>query len=286
MNIDEPYLFAVFKRRSFEVTTRPFSPPDLTDFIDSDPAAIALAPGCSISVPLLLSKIRERWGEDDQITIRSDSRHPKRSHGWKLYEQQLFQGPLQFHKMIEQRRQLDNVFKSFVNETPSNIAVLISAADWATRHEPAIRSSISESIIPIRAGPLQSDREQVRRVRQEMLDKIKTFTSEELAAHGESTNRNASQYALDLRDAGKLFGVRFGRVWHYPRFQFDREGGVYSEMKEVLLALSPDSRGWDRLQWFLTPHQILEGKTPLEVWEMNRRKVVQAAMSERWDGRD
>jgi hypothetical protein len=88
---------------------------------------------------------------------------------------------------------------------------------------------------------------------------------------------------------GKLFGVRFGREWHYPAFQFDRTQKpieIFDEVKPLLAALSPDERGWDRLQWFLQPHEALNGLTPLEVWRKDRASVVAAAGTERWNGRD
>jgi hypothetical protein len=57
-------------------------------------------------------------------------------------------------------------------------------------------------------------------------------------------------------------------------------------MKSVLAALTPDQQGWDRLQWFLEPHESLRGRTPIEVWKTDRNKVIEAANTERWDGRD
>ncbi len=133
-----------------------------------------------------------------------------------------------------------------------------------------------------------------------MLDEVGTYTSEQLAAASESmtsnvsrfaaasesTTSSVSRFAADLRTAGKIFGVRFGREWHYPQFQFDASRQVIPEMKEVLRALSPDEQGWDRLQWFLESHEELREQTPLSVWSEDRRRVIEAANAERWDGRD
>jgi len=57
-------------------------------------------------------------------------------------------------------------------------------------------------------------------------------------------------------------------------------------MKAVLAALAPDAQGWDRLHWFLAPHETLEGKMPLDLWKKSPLKVIEAAHTERWDGRD
>jgi hypothetical protein len=119
-----------------------------------------------------------------------------------------------------------------------------------------------------------------------MLDKVGSYSSEDLAAAAESMTSNPSQFAADQRHKGEVFGVRFGREWRYPTFQFDAERHVLPEMKFVLRALSPDNQGWDRLQWFLEPHETLQGRSPLELWNSNRQKVIDAADTERWNGRD
>jgi hypothetical protein len=122
-----------------------------------------------------------------------------------------------------------------------------------------------------------------------MLKSIGTFTSEQIASGLDSTSSNASQYAADQRSAGKIFGVRFGREWYYPQFQFDRSRKpieTFDEVKPLLAALSPDEQGWDRLQWFLKPHEALDGLTPLEMWNTDRAAVVKAASTERWNVRD
>jgi hypothetical protein len=134
------------------------------------------------------------------------------------------------------------------------------------------------------------NRPALKAARQEMLNSVRgTFTSEEIASALDSTSSNPSQYAADQRSAGKIFGVRFGREWHYPKFQFDRSRKpieIFPEVKPLLEALSPDERGWDRLQWFLQPHEGLSGRTPLEMWQSDRAAVVTAASAERWNGRE
>ena len=129
-------------------------------------------------------------------------------------------------------------------------------------------------------------REALIRVRRQMLDKVGSYSSEDLAAAAESITSNPSQFAADQRGMGAFFGVRFGREWRYPKFQFDARRHTIPEMKPVLRALFPDEQGWDRLQWFLQPNETLRGRTPLDVWGANRQEVVEAANTERWDGRD
>lgn len=128
------------------------------------------------------------------------------------------------------------------------------------------------------------DREMHIRVRRQMLEQVGSYSSEELAAAATSMGTNASQYAADQRKAGTIIGVRFGQTWHHPQFQFDSERRPHPEMKAIIAAL-PDDQGWDRVQWFLEPHEKLEGRTPLEVWKTDRKKVVEAANTEHWNAR-
>jgi hypothetical protein len=132
----------------------------------------------------------------------------------------------------------------------------------------------------------KKERDRLIEVRRQMLDKVGSLTSDDLAAAAASTTTNASQYAADQRSAGAIFGVKFGKEWRYPAFQFNSKRHVRPEMKAVLAALTPDLQGWDRLHWFLAPHETLEGKTPLDLWKKSPLKVIEAAHTERWDGRD
>jgi len=70
----------------------------------------------------------------------------------------------------------------------------------------------------------------------------------------------------------------------FPAFQFADDGHPYPELKVILQRL-PDRQGWDRLQWFLSPHESLAGAPPVEVWHQDRRRVVEASRSEHWEER-
>jgi hypothetical protein len=147
-------------------------------------------------------------------------------------------------------------------------------------HRRRIRRSTSQEI---------DNRQALKTAYHEMLKTLDTYTSEQIAAALDSTSSNASQYAADQRMAGKMFGVQLGGEWHYPAFQFDRVQkpiGIFAEVNPLLAALSPDERGWDRLQWFLASHEVLGGRTPLEMWKTNRAAVVAASNTERWNRRD
>jgi hypothetical protein len=132
------------------------------------------------------------------------------------------------------------------------------------------------------------NRELLLAAQREMLMLAPSVTSEELATRLESTTTNASQLGQDLRSSGRLFGVRFGKAWHYPKFQLEASGKPIPEISEVISALGKDERGWGYLKWFLEPnHKVLQGKTPMAIWEAGeRKKVAEAAGLERWQARD
>jgi hypothetical protein len=92
------------------------------------------------------------------------------------------------------------------------------------------------------SNPDIDNRHALKAARQEMLNSVGTFTSEEIASALDSTSSNASQYAADQRTAGKIFGVRFGREWHYAKFQFDRS----QEPIEIFPEVKPLSRSGAR----------------------------------------
>lgn len=173
---------------------------------------------------------------------------------------------------------------------PQAIEAVINQADRQavrSRLTPAPRAR-GDDDRPRREESLEArNREALLQVRREMLDRVRSLSSEELALKVESTARNASQVGHDLRKAGRIFGVRFGREWHYPNFQFGPDGTPYGEVSEILTHLSPDDRGWDRLQWLLEPNPNLGGQVPVEVFEKgDREAVVKAAREEVWQGRD
>lgn len=276
-------------RNSLEVRTKVFSPANLRMLLQDDPAAITLGPKGAWGLESLL----EAFGKP-----RSFPRTRPRVNRWRAYERHRFE-PMPHrvrsldsnaleHRLVTMN--LDHLFEAaFVSEAVLEDGELMSIID----------SVISDAIAPVSrrespdlTGSLNQEnanRQALKAARQQMLKSVGTFTSEEIASALDSTSSNASQYAADQRDAGKLFGVRFGREWHYPAFQFDRTQKpieIFDEVKPLLAALSPDERGWDRLQWFLQPHEALNGLTPLEVWRKDRTSVVAAAGTERWNGRD
>jgi hypothetical protein len=303
------YLFLnalVALKKSMEIRTTVFSKSNLDSLLTERPAAITFSPAGALDTERLLGAYLKN---DALFRPMTRSRRIIR---WRCYEQKSGERQFELKELVEERalsRKASELFKWFVQsaaDTP--ICALVPDINWTSQHEDEIRAVLCDVIayssatgkevrievkgISRAAAPVSpneddvTDREALIRVRRQMLDKVGSYSSEDLAAAAESITSNPSQFAADQRGTGAFFGVRFGREWRYPKFQFDAERHILPEMKPVLQALSPDEQGWDRLQWFLQPNETLHGRTPLDVWEGNRQKVVEAANTERWDGRD
>jgi hypothetical protein len=278
-----------------EVRTREFSRTNFEVLIKEDPVVIAVASEEAVSAPRLIDVIKRQVGSVPGIG------KVKRSEKlWRLYDCRARTSAGDFaieFKIIKATSlggtvMLEALQKHLGALTQASCAVLVPDY-WASRPGVAIESLIRESLAPALKVVLNPERARARerrlalnRAREDMLEKAGTLSSEEVATGAASTSSNASQYAADLRRRGGVFGVRLGQEWLYPKFQFDEKHRVLADMEKMVAALSPDEQGWDRLQWFLEPHERLGGKTPLVVWASDRARVIAAARSEHWDGRD
>ena len=141
------------------------------------------------------------------------------------------------------------------------------------------------------------DRAAVMSARRALLDRVDSLTSEELAKRRDSFTSNASQLAADLRAKHDIFGVRIGKEWRYPAFQFEKRGEPKAVLRDILQALGEDARGWDTLQWFLSPHESLTSRQvsdrdqmntgrPIDLLNVDPDSVLMAARAEHWRVRD
>ena len=300
----------VASNKSMEVRTRVFSKSNLDSLLSEHPAAITFSRSGVLDAERLLAVYMKNHALFRPII---QSRHTNQ---WRCYAQRADEKRFDLKVVVDNRALLKKVVQLLKRVAKSSanapICALVPALEWTSQHDREICSVFCDAIVTtgavtlaieakssprVKADPITlpevrrdendvDDREALIRTRRQMLDRVGSFSSEDLAAAAKSMTSNPSQFAADQRGTGELFGVRFGREWRYPKFQFDAKRRAFPEMKPVLRALSPDEQGWDRLQWFLEPHEILRGRTPLEVWKTHRQKVVEAANTERWDGRD
>lgn len=109
--------------------------------------------------------------------------------------------------------------------------------------------------------------------------------AEQVSRHLGSQAGNGSQLATRLRKEGKILGVLLPsprRQFRYPPWQFT-DGHPIPQMREILghlrerLDVTPgNSTGWHELSWFLSPHALLDGRTPAEVIATEPGKVIRA----------
>jgi hypothetical protein len=278
---------AIVDRKDFpELRTMVYSQTRFSAMLEDNPAAISLAPSGVGSGERLLALFS---ADVDRIFQPLLEKH-RRSDPWLFFTQQA--GRLSLEQTLRDDELSDSVRNAMQRLSEPSI-VLIRQVDALKAKFEAVLDALNRSVNvrgrrETSAEPAsESDREEIIRIRRQMLARASgTYSSEELATAAKSTTTNSSQLGADQRSSGRIFGVRLGREWHYPKFQFDTALRALPEMKPILAALSPDPQGWDRLQWFLQPHEKLNGRTPLQVWEIDRRKVIEAANTERWNGRD
>jgi hypothetical protein len=292
------YLSAVIGRRpgSLEVRTTAFSAENLEALLGDEPAAITLAPEGALAPERLLHVFTTRHFAF-RTPHHADASHIDSIRRWRYYAKRSYEQVPHLirsvnsddlkRQLFEARRHMRHALFAFVREefmpeTPSPSGI-----------DDVILEAMKPRYVRLSTPPGEqlelANRQALQAARQDMLKHVETYSSEQLASVLDSASTNASQFAADKRKSNTIFGVRFGRDWLYPRFQFDRAHTPlkpFKEMKDVLSALTPDARGWDRLQWFLEPHEALNGRTPLEVWSQDRGQVIQAARTERWDARD
>ena len=87
------------------------------------------------------------------------------------------------------------------------------------------------------------------------------------------------------RRAGTALGVYDDTscLWRSPKFQFLGDE-LIQEMFEILKLLSMANGrkpgGWSEVEWFLSPHVLLDGCPPYEVMACNPKTVLNAARVE------
>ena len=94
----------------------------------------------------------------------------------------------------------------------------------------------------------------------------------------------AATYVIQARASGALLGVWSapGHCFIYPDFQFNRSGSIRREVVELLAVLpgEGDRGGWRRTFWLYSPHALLEGRTPAEIFIADPTRVIAVAREE------
>lgn len=106
---------------------------------------------------------------------------------------------------------------------------------------------------------------------------------------------SAGLLAAELRRAGKLLAVYAAEPepgYRYPTWQFCPDGQPIDQLAEILTLLrgafpflqEPDglrrTTGWGEVEWFLTPHLLLDGLAPASMLATEPARVLQIARAE------
>lgn len=272
--------------RSLQLKASPFSHARLESLLREDPVAITLEP---LGHPLA-NRLLQALGSRRAIAQRSHVHGPRpRAARWRCYKRVLDEPAVQWVTPVEapelQRRVADlcarspGVIAAFVAEDVLDDAASASAIEKAMTG--ALTVGGDDAIFH---RPTADVRRAVLADRRALLAEVPTWSATDIGNACDSMNSNLSQRAAELRTTHRLFGLRAGWSWRYPKFQFGPELHIYPEMRQVLLNL-PDEQGWERMQWFVTPSEGLGGRTPLEVWHDDRKLIVEIAMAENWRNR-
>jgi len=90
-------------------------------------------------------------------------------------------------------------------------------------------------------------------------------------------SNNPSATLAKYREQGRLFAVRQGRSYLYPRFQFTQDAAPLEAVADVLEVVPEDARGWPLLSWFEAPSTVLGGRKLSEILAKDRAAVRAAA---------
>lgn len=102
---------------------------------------------------------------------------------------------------------------------------------------------------------------------------------------GTGSTSNPHQYAARQRSRGALFGVWVAteRSFRHPDFQFDDHGSIRPAVADLLTVLpsnDEDNHGWRRAFWLYSPHALLSGATPADVFVSDPERVIAVANEE------
>lgn len=104
-----------------------------------------------------------------------------------------------------------------------------------------------------------------------------------------------SHHVSELRRNGQLIGVYLAHPapsYRYPPWQFHADGRPADQLAEILAVLAtfgPFEReagglrrttGWGEVEWFLSPHVLLDGGTPASILVVDGLRVLRAARAE------
>ncbi|CAH2937128.1 MAG: hypothetical protein PPHERAN_4610 [uncultured Paraburkholderia sp.] len=97
--------------------------------------------------------------------------------------------------------------------------------------------------------------------------------------------QEGTAYVIHARATGALLGVWSASQYRfiYPDFQFNRLGTLRKDVAELLAVLpatKDDPGGWRRAFWLYSPHALLDGQTPADVFANVPIRAIKVARAE------
>jgi hypothetical protein len=146
----------------------------------------------------------------------------------------------------------------------------------AAPHSDRNEQSYAQGSVRLRAATDQDDVGELIGLRKRLRETVPMVDSEQWGKwRGVTTNPSAT--LAKYREQGRLFSVREGRNYLYPRFQFTQDAAPLDAIADVLKVVPEDARGWPLLSWFEAPSTLLGRRKPSEVLAMDPAAVRTAA---------
>jgi hypothetical protein len=195
------------------------------------------------------------------LAHRLGAARPRRAIGSGLYEIHLTD-PFVF----EDKPSFEMVFRKLIESLlQTKFAVRAQSAERYMRSHESEHSADSNGDV----GKLIGLRKRLR-------ESVPMLDSEQWGRwRGVSTNPSAT--LAKYREQGRLFSVREGRNYLYPRFQFTQDAAPLDAVADILNVVPEDARGWPLLSWFEAPSALLGGRKPSDVIPKDPASVRNAA---------
>ena len=90
--------------------------------------------------------------------------------------------------------------------------------------------------------------------------------------------------ASQVRITGRIFAAWDGRHFHYPAFQFGKDGGPRTQTSQLVEALPRDRNGMVGLEavlWVFAPDLAFDGKSPAELFAVQPERIIKEARARR-----
>lgn len=113
--------------------------------------------------------------------------------------------------------------------------------------------------------------------RKKMISRLDTIKSTDVGKILYPTSKETRSSVSKRRENGELIGLKTGRDYHYPRFQFDeKQHRIHEVVAYANTTMGADTDPWGVADWWETPSAVLNEQTPLEALaagELDRNAV-------------